>query len=145
MRLITLLLVAAAAVPTVTPNRRIVVTTRPVVVDMIVVTEQRGSGPAKTTITPAPPSATPPAAPVGSGATHLSPVSRHARRFERPLFSVTQQGLAEITDKAISGYFFLAPCFFQNPCAIMSAFEQYFCVFCPLHNFSNEGEYYALP
>lgn len=44
----------AEPVPTIAPNRRIVVTTRPVVVDMIVVTEQRGDGPAKTTITPAP-------------------------------------------------------------------------------------------
>lgn len=54
MRLIALLLIAAAAVPTITPNRRIVVTTRPVMVDMIIVTEQRGAGPVKTTVTPAP-------------------------------------------------------------------------------------------
>ena len=54
MRLFALLLIAAAAVPTITPNRRIVVTTRPVVVDMVIVTEQRGTGPVKTTITPAP-------------------------------------------------------------------------------------------
>ena len=49
-----LLLAILAAVPTITPNRRIVVTTRPVVVDMVIVTEQRCTGPVKTTITPAP-------------------------------------------------------------------------------------------
>lgn len=50
-----LLLAVLLAVPTITPNRRIVVTTKPVVIDMVIVTEQRGTGPVKTTATPTSP------------------------------------------------------------------------------------------